>query len=143
MTIRAQAVALPIRVKLAGEWYSAAIWDQKDFAEWEEWVKEKYRIDAFAGLSSEERASILMEVQERAAKISFTSTQSSAYMASPLGFIKVWFLGLRKYHPALTEEKVGELLLHRDTDYKELAKFKLVGLGSKKRTTKKKTRRKK
>lgn len=143
MTVtRAQAVGLPIRVKLAGEWYTASTWVQTDFAEWEEWLKSEYERDMLDGLSPEDRSSILLQVRQRKSEINFSSKESINKLSTPVGFLRCWWMSLRKNHPDMTEDEAAVLLLHPDTNAEELAKFKIITRSTQTRSLKKKRKKK-
>lgn len=143
MDSRAAATATPVRIKLANTWFTARIWRQSDFAFWEEYVRDEFRKRMYASLSEEKQEKICIQVQEKAARLSFGSIESQELLISPVGFIKAWWIALRHDHPELDEETIGQFLLHPDTDYKELEKMTILARSSgKKQFTKKKKRKK-
>lgn len=130
MVTRAQATGIPVKVKLGNEEYLASVWTQREFAEWEEWARAEYRkrsLEASDGLPDEIQRELILRTHERASKITFVSTESSTLLASPAGFIKAWWMSLRLNHPKITEDDVGRLLLHPDTDYDQLTELAIVG----------------
>ena len=130
MVTRAQATGIPVKVKLGGEEYQASVWTQREFAEWEEWVRATYRKRALEGvetMSDELRRDFTLQVFERASKLTFVSTESTSLMASPAGFIRAWWMSIKINHPKITEDDVGKLLLHPKTDYDKLAELAILG----------------
>lgn len=130
MTTRAQATGIPVQVTLGGQPYRASVWTQREFAEWEEWVRATYRKRAMEGIEDMPeslRSGFTLSVHDRASRITFVSDESTSLLSSPAGFIKAWWLSLRDNHPGITEDQVGELLLHPDTSYDELQELAIIG----------------
>lgn len=131
MVTRAQATGIPTRITLAGDKkYFVSLWTQREYAEWEEWARATYRKRALEGVESmpdDLQREFTLRVHERASKITFISAESLELTPTPTGLIKVWWMSLRIKHPELTEERLGELFLHPDTDYNELAKLPMLG----------------
>lgn len=133
---RATAAGLYKTVTLAGKEYKAARWKLEDFAVWEEWIRREYRkrvLEDTAGLSDTVREKLEFEAHSRAASFVFTSPESMQSLSTPAGFIKAWHLGLVKHHPELTEDDVGEFLLHPKTNMRELARLEILGESAPKR----------
>lgn len=145
----AEVLGLYIPVRLAGRSYKAGRWELKDFAAWEEFVRHSYRERAkedVGDLPESVREKLQLEVYSQAAKITFMSPESLAMLSTVTGFVRVWWIGLVKFHPEITEDEICNLLLDPKTDYAELEKMEILGDAlepkkEKKRTAKKKKRR--
>lgn len=144
----AEVTGLHIPVKLAGKPYKAGRWELVDFAAWEEFVRHSYRERAKEdtdGLSEEVKEKLQLAVHLQAAKITFLSPESLAMLSTVTGFVRVWWIGLVKFHPEITEDEICSLLLDPRTDYKEMEKMEILGdaleTPKKKRTVKKKEKK--
>lgn len=126
----AEVLGLHIPVKLAGKPYKAGRWELKDFAAWEEFVRHGYKERAKEGiedLPESVKEKLLLEVYLQAGKITFMSPESLAMLSTVTGFVRVWWIGLVKFHPEITEDEICNLLLDPKTDYKELEKMEVLG----------------
>ena len=117
----ARATAAPMEIELGGEKYLLSPFRDKDFGEFTRWVKGRIvqlAKDSLDGLPDNERKFLLVHAFEKANLIEINSPDAIRAMATLDGAAKLLYLGLRRNHPELTEQKVLEIL----TEPQSLAK---------------------
>lgn len=114
----ATSLASPTIVTLAGKKYRLTPLKQRDWGEFERWLKDTYLELAkrnVHGMEDKDRDCLLRHAYDRAAVITFQSSEAIEAMESFDGAVKLVWLSLRTEHSDLTEEDVAKMLLDPKT----------------------------
>lgn len=138
------AMASPGTVTLAGKKYRLTPLKQREWGEFERWLKDSYLELAkrnVRGMEGEDRDLLLKHAFDRAALITFQSSEAINAMETFDGAVKLVWLSLRAEHPDLTEENVATLLLDPKTLEQVMERLPL-GVEEPKKNPTRKTQRK-
>ena len=108
-------------VELAGKKYYLEPLTDKDYGEFENWLRlrpiiiARQNIAAIPGITQEEKEILLKEAMRLSAEINMVSVEGMRVMNTLDGAAYVTWLGLRKRQPELTFDKVRELLMDPKT----------------------------
>lgn len=134
----ATGLASPTTVTLAGKKYRLTPLKQRDWGEFERWLKDTYLELAkrnVRGMEDKDRDCLLKHAFDRAALITFQSFEALEAMESFDGAVKLVWLSLRTEHVDLTEEDVATILLDPKTLEEAMDRLPLGVKETKKKST--------
>lgn len=132
MTSASHATAAPVPVRLAGQDYRMTPLTDKDYAEFENWMRSrpiriaKENMARIPDLTKEDRDVLLRQAMEISARLSMTNMDGMQVMVSWEGASYLSWLGLKKCHPELTSEDVVRLMSDPRTVQEALDNFDRV-----------------
>lgn len=115
MTTTAEVTAAPIPVQLGEKTYLVSPLRDMDYGILEKFAQDKYMDLAIRNADkvtdSEAKARLIERAFDTAAKVTFTSPEGMRQLVTTGGMIMVVWCSLRKEHPELSIDDVGELLI--------------------------------
>lgn len=114
-----QMSAAPYPIKLGGLDLRMSPLQDRDYDELSNWIRAKMiaaaRVGLTADMDPDERRELLGAAVDNASRVQFGDPKHMDYFRSPDGFARMCWQGFQYNHPALTIEKVKELML-KDQD---------------------------
>lgn len=115
MTTTAEATAAPISVALGEKTFLISPLRDMDYGLLEKYAQDKYMDLAIRNSEKLESESLKAELIKRAfdtaARVTFTSLEGMRQLTTTGGMIMLVWVSLRKEHPELSIDDVGELLI--------------------------------